>query len=215
MRHRATSAMFALLAFLVLSSKQSEAQPYDPRSPGLILHLQAGFNWSTLTDVSPEEPNLAYEARRSSALSLRATYLLPKTPVAGFLELASAQRGASIQQTGAATDVIRSRYFDLAGGLNLALRCVVGVCPSLEAGGTLGLHRETIRVSGATGAPVEVIPANRWETAALGSVRFAAQRFRGVAVTVRRVEGLSQLPTDDSTARNRSTLLLFSVPLGR
>ncbi len=203
----------ALCTMLTLSSATAGAQSYDPRAPGLILHVQAGFNWSTLTDVSSIQPDQSLENRRSSVLSLRATYVLPKTPVAGFLEISSAQRGARLRQTGAPTDLIRSRYFDLGGGFNVALRCVAGVCPSIDAGGTLGYHRETLRLSGQTGSPTEVIPSNRWETSALGGVRLAVQRFRGVAVSLRRVEGLSQLPTDGTTARNRSTMLLFSLPL--
>ncbi len=208
-------AIYGIGALLTFTSAPLLAQSYDPRSPGLQLHIQAGFNWSTLTDVSPTAPELAYEARRSAAFALRATYVLGPTPIAGFLEVGPAQRGARLQQVGQPADIIRSRWYDLGGGLNLALRCVAGICPSVEAGATLGYHRETLRVSGSTGNPVEVIPTNRWETAALGGVRLASQRFRGIAVTVRRVEGLSQLPTDASTARNRSTLLLFSLPLGQ
>ncbi len=214
-RRRAVRGVLALATLLAMSSATLEAQSYDPSTPGVILHFQAGFNWSTLTDVSPAEPNDMFEARRSTALSLRATYMLPRTPVAGFLEVASAQRGASLEQAGAPPDVIRSRYWDVGGGLNFAIKCIAGVCPSIDAGASLGYHRETVRLSGATGEPEEIIPTNRWETSVLGGVRFALQQFRGVAVSVRRVEGLSQLPTDDSTARNRSTLLLFSLPLGR
>ena len=204
-----------LLAGLALVPKAAlHAQPYDPLAEGLVVHVQAGFAWATLHGVEPNDNDLSFGRRRLPNYSLRVSRVVIG-PVSGYAEVGIAQRGAEITEAGQPALGLRSRWYDAGLGVNIAARCVNQLCPSLDLGAVLGLHRESVLSALQTGQLVGTVDVKSTETAAVVGLRVASARFRGIAAVLRHHEGLTDLPKDGTKSRNRALSLMLSLPLGR
>jgi hypothetical protein len=201
-----------MVSALLLAAPPLRAQDYDPLPDGFRLHAQFGLAWSSLTDVSPNPDALQFGNRRGSIFSLRVSRVVAG-PIAAFVEMGSAQRGARLSAEGATDSEYRTRWYDGALGLNVAARCFGSVCPSLDAAAVLAYNREGITVDAATGRPQGLVGTSRYETSALLGLRLAIPRARRISVLARYQVGLTEVPNDGSSAKSRSTVLLLSLPL--
>ncbi len=199
-------ALALATAAMPLAAQNDVSQP-----DGFRVHGQIGSGWSTLRDVTPF-PGQTFSSRRGAVTSLRVSRRLAG-PLGAFVELGTAARGSNIQTTGSADTQYRTRWFDGALGVNVALGCVSLVCPSLDLGGVLGYVRDGLLVEAASGRPNTRVSTTRYETSALLGVRLLAPRLRSVAVLVRWQEGLTDLPTDQTTGKSRSVIVMLAVPL--
>lgn len=213
MPHAALASVLSV-GLMLAPTTSLRAQPFDPLADGFKVHVQAGFAWATLHGVEPIEGDISFGRRRVPNYSLRVSRVLIG-PVSGFMEGGLAQRGAEISQPGEPTLGLRSRWYDAGLGVNVAARCFYQLCPSLDVGAVLGLHRESVLSNAQTGQLVGTLDVKSTESAAVIGVRVASARFRGIAAVIRHHEGLSELPEDGSKSRNRALSLMLSLPLGR
>ncbi len=207
-------AMSLALAALVMVAVPAGAQRYEPLADGWQFHLQGGLAFSTIVGLEPEDGNTTFGRQRSFNYSLRLSRVAIG-PVSGFVEAASADRSYSVQDVGVPDRRVRSRWWDGTLGLNVAARCMKTVCASLDAGAVLGRHRGSVLSDQSTGNLLSVLEVQRYEQAAIVGVRLASERRGGIALVLRHHEGLSDLPADGSSGRNRSFTALLSIPISQ
>lgn len=203
----------ALLLSVVVAHSGAEAQSYTPLPEGWRFHLQTGISFSTIVDVSPGNDAEEFGQSRGFPSNLRLSRIIAG-PMMGFAEVGTARRGATVSSGGEDIE-LRNRYWDGTLGLSAVGRCVLSVCPSLDAGGSLGYLRESVAFDRATARPVGTLNTNRYETSAIVGLRLASVRSRGMAIVLRHHEGLSDVPNNESKARHRSQSILLSLPLNR
>ncbi len=207
------SVLLAAASVCLIAALPLRAQQHDPLPPGWQPSLQAGFAWSTLVDVAPVDPDMAFSSRRGAVYSLRMSRWVAG-PVSGFAEGGTAARGSRFSAPGESELQYRTRWFEGIAGVNLAARCFAEVCPSLDVGAALGYNRQA-DIADLTGRPVSTSATKSWETSAVVGGRVMIPRLRRIAVVARHQRGLTHLPEDDTDARNRSWILMAAFPLNR
>jgi hypothetical protein len=206
---RSLAAAAALLFPILAASAQDAGAP----RPGLQLWFQPAFTFAQFTADDAE--TASYSARRSTSLTIRGSYLL-FSALSAYVEVGSSGRGSKVDapEAGGALDV-RTDWWDAGGGLNLALRCVGPVCPSLDVGGVLGRSREALIRDDATGRPLATLPIARYEHSVSAGLRLVIPKLRDIAVVIRHQEGLSNLARDGESFRSRAQVLQLAMPLTR
>jgi len=210
---RRTARSLAVAASLLLPVVAAGAQAAGAPRPGLRLAFQPAFTFARFT--ADESETVDYSARRGTSLTVRGSYLLLGA-VSGYVEVGSSGRGSQVRVPGDDGVVdVRTNWWDLGGGLNVALRCVGPVCPSLDVGGVLARNREALLRNAATGRPLATLPIARYEHSVSAGLRLVMPRFSGVAVVIRHQEGLSDLARDRESFRSRAQVLQLALPLTR
>jgi len=203
----------AVVAALLLPIAAAHSQDAGTPRPGLRLAFQPAFTFARFTGDESEETS--YGARRGTSLTLRGSYLLLGA-VSGYVELGSSGRGSTVRVADAPIVVdVRADWWDLGGGVNVALRCIRMVCPSIDLGGVFSRSREAIIRDDATGRPLGTLPIARYEHSVSAGLRLIVPQLRGVTVVIRHQEGLSNLAQDRDAFRSRAQLLQLSLPLTR
>jgi len=207
------AAALAMVASLAMPFATALAQGYNPLPEGFQFVAQAGFAWSTITEVEPVGTE-QFSRLRGTAYSLRMTHNV-LGPLVGFVEAGAAARGAQVKAPGAPDAEYRSRWWTVTSGVSLVGKCVTFICPTLDAGVGLGLIRQSLLYDAANGRPVGTIGTARYETSAVVGVRLAVPQWRGLAVVARHQEGLTNLLTNGNSARGRGQVFMVSLPLTR
>ncbi len=207
------TACAALLIASATAPSTASAQSFNPLPEGWRFYLQTGIAFSTIVDVSPSDDTDEFGRSRGFPSNLRVSRIIAG-PMVGFVELGTARRGATVS-SGNEDLELRSRYWDGTLGVTAVGRCVVSVCPSLDAGASLGYLRESVIFDRATSRPAGTLSTKRYEASAVLGLRLASARFSGIALVLRHHEGLSQLPNDGSEARSRGQSVMLSLPLNR
>jgi hypothetical protein len=204
----------AALAALLLPVTAASAQNAGAPRPGLRLSFQPAFTFSQFTGEESEQAS--YSRRRGNSLAIRGSYLLFGA-VSGYVEVGPSGRGSIVRVPEESTVLdVRADWWDLGGGVNVALRCIGQVCPSLDLGGVFARSREAIIRDDATGRPLGTLPIARYEHSLSAGVRLVVPKLRGIALVLRHQEGLSNLARDEREAfRSRSQLLQVALPLIR
>jgi hypothetical protein len=213
---RVSATRFAartLAAALLLPALTAGAQHAGSPRPGLRLSFQPAFTFAQFTSDNAE--SASYSARRGTSLTIRGSYLL-FSAVSAYVEVGSSGRGSKVDapDAGGALDV-RTNWWDAGGGLNLALRCLGPVCPSLDLGGVLARNREALIRDAATGRPRATLPIARYEHSVSAGLRLVVPRVQGLAVVIRHQEGLSNLARDGDAFRSRMQVVQLAMPLTR
>lgn len=211
---RRAACGLAALAALLLPVAAVRAQDAGTPRPGLRLAFQPAFTFSQFT--GEESESASYRARRGNSLTVRGSYLLVGA-VSGYVELASSNRGSTVRVAEQSTVLdVRADWWDLGGGVNVSLRCIGLVCPSIDLGGVFARNREAIIRDDATGRPLGTLPIARYEHSVSAGVRLMVPKLRGISLVLRHQEGLSNLARDERDAfRSRSQLLQVALPLTR
>lgn len=203
----------AVVTALLLPFAAGYSQDGSTPRPGLKLAFQPAFTFARFT--GDESGETSYGTRRGTSLTIRGSYLL-LGPVSGYVELGTSGRGSTVRVAGEPTVLdVRADWWDLGGGINVALRCISMVCPSIDLGGVFARSREAIIRDDATGRPLGTLPIARYEHSVSAGVRLIVPRLRGVAVVIRHQEGLSNLARDRDAFRSRAQVLQLSLPLTR
>lgn len=204
----------AIVAALLLPLASTHAQAEGAPRPGLRLAFQPAFTFARFTGDASEETS--FGARRGNSLTVRGSYLLLGA-VSGYVEAGTSERGSTVRVAGERTGLdVRAGWWELGGGVNVALRCIALVCPSIDLGGVFARSREAIIRDDATGRPLGTLPIARYEHSVTAGLRLAVPKLRGIALVLRHQEGLSNLARDERDAfRSRSQLLQVALPLTR
>lgn len=204
---------FALSVALVVPVLAAQGQVPGAPKPGLRLYFQPAFTFAQFT--ADDEETVNYSVRRGNSLTVRASYFLLGA-VSGYAELGSSGRGSRVRVPGESGEVdVRANWWDLGGGLNVALRCLGRVCPSVDVGGVVARSREALLRDASTGRPLSTLPIARYEYSASAGLRLLVPTLSGVAVVIRHQEGLSNLARDRDAFRSRAQVLQLVLPLTR
>lgn len=201
-----------VLTALLLPVATAQTQGSGAPRPGIRLALQPALTFARFTGTEAEATT--YGARRGTSLTVRGSYLL-FSAMSGYVELGSSGRGATVSVVGANTVDVRTSWWDLGGGVNVALRCIGLVCPSIDVGGVFSRSREAIIRDDATGRPLGTLPIARYEHSLSAGLRLVVPRLRGLALVLRHQEGLSDLAVDRDAFRSRTQVLQLALPLTR
>ncbi len=206
-------ALLASAVVLIAPFASMRAQEFNPLPEGNRFAIQIGLSSSTLTNVKPQGDQ-QFSRYVGTPISVRLSRILVG-PVVGFLEGGIADRGAKVTVPDELNAELRTRWWDVAGGVSLVGKCLSFVCPALDAGVGFARNRQSILYDLVTGRPVNTVGVTRYETSAVAGVRLVLPQLRGVALVLRHQEGLNDLLTGDAEARSRSQQLLVTLPLNR
>lgn len=212
LRHTVRGA--TLVAALLLPVAAAHSQDAGTPRPGLRLSFQPAFTFAQFTGDASDETT--YGSRRGTSLTIRGSVLLLRA-VSGYVEVGTSGRGSTVRTEGESTVLnVRADWWDVGGGVNVALRCIGVVCPSIDLGGVFARSREAIIRDDATGRPLGTLPIARYEHSVSAGVRLVMPQLRGIALVLRHQEGLSNLARDERDPfRSRTQFLQLSLPLTR
>lgn len=184
-------------------------------SAGFQLAIQLGLPFTTFRDAPTVEGQTYSTARGRSAFHVRGSYhVLGATSV--WLEAGQSERATGVQADGDNVFDIRVNRWELLTGVNVALRCLGPVCPSVDVGAGAARRRDaTLREPGSRRI-VGSTDLALTELSAVAGVRLAARRWPQFALVLRHEEGLTDLRPDlqNATVKSRSQYLGVSLQLG-
>jgi hypothetical protein len=215
---RTPAAFLGAFALLGVHASIVAAQSAPPGAPpaGVQLQLQAGVPFSRFLVSGDDTPGNVYGNLRGQNLQVRLSrHVVSAT--SGWLEGGNARRGSRLNAPGEATVDLRVNWWELGGGLNVALRCVSDVCPSVDGGAVIARKRAALLRETSQGRLLGGIPIARYEGSAIVGLRLAVPRLRGLALTLRHQEGFTDLRPDleGTTVRSRTQTIGIGFPLGQ
>jgi hypothetical protein len=203
----------AIMAAVTLPLRAVATQSPGAPKPGLRLAFQPAFTFARFT--AETEETVRYSTRRGNSLTVRGSYFLIGA-LSGYAELGSSSRGSRVRVPGDGDAVdVRTNWWELAGGGNVALRCLGRVCPSLDVGGGVARSREALIRDASTGRPLATLPIARYESFASVGLRLVMPTLSGVAVVLRHQEGMTNLARDRDPFRSRAQIVQLALPLTR
>lgn len=190
----------------------------DPGAPppGFTLAVQFGFPFSRFS-ASPATTGETYGSLRGrNAIQVRGAYHLAGA-VSAWAEAGTTDRGSRLRLEGAPSFDVSVKRWELLGGLNVALRCLGPVCPSVDVGASIGRRREAVVRETESRRLVGTTPVALYEGSAVAGVRLAARRWPQIGLVVRHHEGFTNIRPDleDTRIRSRAQFVGLSLALGR